>query len=209
MNPQDIALGLFAAIVLFTLVWGTSGPRHRGVHNLLIVIALMTPFISFDMARASELPTEVWIFCGAYVVGHSASSATHYIWPESVHGRGSEAIMQSTFAVWAAVIRTGLDPSLWYRGTLGTVLFCTATIWVTLSVLTTLYQAELTGHARDEFDIMAKPLNTKSNAAILTCTPPTLLLALYVALQNPLFIAAAFASWGILRAVLRPDPTTR
>ena len=93
MNPQDLAIGLFALVVAITLVWGTTGPRHRGVHNVLIVVALMTPIVSFDLSRASEIPMEVWAFCGAYVVGHSLGSAYHYVYPEGIHANGTEAIM--------------------------------------------------------------------------------------------------------------------
>ena len=110
--------------------------------------------------------------------------------------------------MWATVIRLNLDPTLWYRGTLGTVLFCVATIWVTLVVLCTIYQSELTSHPGDEFDVLQYALNSKSNAAILTCTPPTFLLALYVALQNTWLIVAVFGSWAVLRSILKPDPST-
>ena len=208
MGPQDIAIGLFIVIVLFTLAWGTSGPRHRGVHNILIVIALLTPIISFDLARTAELPTEVWLFSAGYVGIHSTSSAYHYLWPDAVHARSTEAIAQITFPLWAMGIRNHLDPSLWYRGDVGTILFCIATIWVTLVVLLTIYQSELTSHARDEFDFFRYPLNSKSNAAILTATPSTFLLALYVALGNPWLIAGALGCWIAIRLVLQPDPNT-
>ena len=206
MNPQDVVIAFFALLVLGTLGWGTAGPRHRGVHNVLVVVALLTPLVSFDLARLGDLPVEVWVFCGAYLLGHGANAAFHYIWPEATHARSSEAIMQSSFAVWAVVIRMNLDPSIWYRGSLGTALFSVATIWVTLVVLCTVYQSELTSHARDEFDFLKYPLKTKSNAAILTCAPATLLLALYVAFQSPWLLAGAAGSWIVLRAVLRPDP---
>lgn len=208
MNPQDVAVGLFALIVVGTLGWGTSGPRHRGVHNVLVVVASMIPFVAFDLSRAAELPTEVWAFCAAYVVGHSANAAYHYLRPEGIHANSGEAIMQVTFAVWAAVVRMSVAPELWYRGSLGTALFCLATIWVTLVVLVSLYQSELTSHARDAFDFLQEPLNSKSNAAILTATPATMMLALYVAFLNPWFIVAAFGSWVVLRVALTPDPTT-
>jgi len=204
MNPQDIAIAVLTVLVVGTLVWGTSGPRHRGVHNLLLAVAVLCPLVSFDLTQSSAIPPEVWVFSGAYFLGQASNAAFHYIWPKAVHARSGEAIMQVTFAIWAMGIRVGLEPSLWYRGTVGTVLFCVSTIWVTLVVLCSIYQGELTSHARDDFDFFKLPLRSRGNAAILTCSPPTLLLALYVALQNPWLIAGALGSWVTLRAVLRP-----
>jgi hypothetical protein len=208
VNPQDIAIGAFIVVVLFTLAWGTSGPRHRGVHNILVLVAVMTPLVSFDLSRAAEIPAEVWVFCAGYFCIHAVSSAYHYIWPDAIHARSTEAIAQVTFPLWATGIRMNLDPSLWYRGDVGTVLFCVATIWVTLVVLVTVYQSELTSHARDEFDFFKYPLKSKSNAGILTATPSTFFLALYVALGSPWLIAGALASWTTMRLMLPPDPAT-
>ncbi len=206
--PQDIFIGIFLLLVLATLIWGTIGPHHRHVHNSLIVVAMLTPVISFDLTKRADFPLELWLFCGAYLLGHTANSAYHYLWPEALHANSSEAMVQSVAAVWATSLRFSLDPELWYRGELGTVLFCIATIWSVLVVLMTIYQSELTSHARDDFDFLRNPFHNKSNAAILTCFPPALFLALFVALQQLWMVGAAIGSWILLRAVLRPTPGT-
>ena len=202
---QEIIVGFFVVMVLATLVWGTIGDHHRHVHHSIVILALLTPAVSFDFAKWDAITSEVWIFSVAYVLGHTLNLAFHYVWPTSNHAQSAEALVQCTFAVWATSLRYTIDPSLWYRGDLGTALFCFATIWVTLVVLMTIYQSELTSYHSDHFDFLRNPVRGRSNAAILTCAPPALGIALFVALSNLWFLLAGTLGWLVLRLGLAPD----
>ena len=63
------------------------------------------------------------------------------------------------------MLRGSLDPSLWYRGSVGIFFFCFETIFLSLAVLMTIYMSELTSAPDDEIDFARGSVHSKSNSA--------------------------------------------
>jgi hypothetical protein len=203
---QDVALVVNVVLVLVAFVGAVTGGRHIFAHVLFAVAALLVPLGCFDLSRIEVVPLSAWLYCGFYCAGHVANTVFHVARPKDNHSLGPELLVQTVGIVWCPMVRAEVDPSLWHRGTVGVVVFCTTTMFVYAVVLMVFYQSELAAHPRDDVDVLRAPLRSKSNSALLCCTPTALLVSLYVATQNLAFIGAAVGSYISIRLILPPLP---
>jgi hypothetical protein len=189
---------------------GVTRPVHNETHVLIIVTALFLPFVSFDLARLGDVPFSAWLFCGAFLLMQVVHTAFHYARPQAVHAVGPEILFQPIICVWVVLLRDSLDPTLWYRGLVGTFFFCLETLFLSLTVLMLIYMAELTSSPGDDIDLARQPWRTADNAAFLTATPTALMVTLAVVFRDPVWLVAAIAVFAGVRALLPPArPTPR
>jgi len=203
---------MFVLIIHFLLVnatvyRGITRPLHNQTHVMIIISTFFLPFISWDFSQLGNVPDEAWVLCGFYTSMQIIHTLFHIFRPNEVHANGPEILFQPIICIWATSLRVSIDSNLWYRGWVGPLFFCAETIFVSLSVLMTIYMGELTSATDDEIDFFKYPIYSKSNAAFLTAAPSSLLVTLFVAFReplSPLFLLASALVFAFLRKFVPP-----
>jgi hypothetical protein len=205
---QDLAIAANAALILTAFGLALTGPNHLKAHIIFVVAALLVPASSFDLTRAAELPAQAWIFCAFYALGHLANTLFHVRRPDANHSLGPEVFVQTVGIALGVAARSAVPADLWYRGTVGAVVFCLTSLFVMMIVLMVYYQSELVAHATDDVDVLKDSLRSKSNAALLCCGPTALLACLYIALGHPALLVASAVAFFAIKALVPPLPRT-
>lgn len=204
MQLQDLILVAYFLLFNATVIGGITGPRHTLTHLLIVVTALFTPFISFDLSRLGDVPLDAWIFCAAFLVMQAIHTAFHVLRPHAIHAHGPEILFQPMIVIWVVALRYTIDPALWYRGNLGLFFFCLETLFLSLGVLMLNFIAELTSLPGDDVDVLKQPLSSKANAGFLTGVATTLMLTLFVVFGSPLWLLGATIAFTAVRMFLGP-----
>lgn len=202
MRAQDLLLIAYTVIFLTVVYRGITGPRHTQTHMAIVLTALLTPFVAFDLDRLGEVPWEAWAFCAAFFGAQVIHTAFHVLRPQAVHARGPEILFQPIICLWATSLRIQLEPTLWYRGSVGVFFFLVETLFLSLGVLMLIYMAESTSIPDDEIDFLRDPPISRSNAAFLTAIGTTTMVTLYVTTLQAAWLLAAVGVFAALRALL-------
>src|SRR5689334_2343904 len=140
MALQDLAIALDVGLVLAAFTLAVTGPHHLLAHVLFIVAGVVLPFACFDLARAGDVPLQAWLYCAFYAGGHAANTLFHVLRPQANHSLGPEVFVQTVGIAFGATVRATLDPTLWYRGTVGVLVFCLTSLYVLMIVVMVYYQ---------------------------------------------------------------------
>lgn len=202
MSAQDMVVVLFYGLMNAVVYRGITGPRHVQTHVSLVVMALFTPVVAFRWSALGDVPAEAWALMGSFVAAQLANTAFHFAQPKGVHGRSPEVFVQTALALWCVSLRPRIDPSLWHRGSLGAFGFCFQFVFVTLSVMMTIYLAELTSHTGDEIDFVAYVPFSRSNAAFLAGAVGALAMTLFATFGDARYLAAGAIGFGVMRFAL-------
>jgi hypothetical protein len=206
---QDLVLLVYFLLFSGTIYRGVTRPAHVPTHVLIVVTAMLTPLVSFEWARLSDVPAQAWAFCLAFVGMQIVHTTFHVSRPNEIHARGPEILFQPIVCIWVAVLRYELDPTLWYRGHLGVFFFCLGTLYLSLAVLMLIYIGEMTSSPSDDIDLLRQPWRSRDNAAFLIAAVTALMVTLFVTFQEPLWLLAAVAGFFAVRAALPPLETAR
>lgn len=202
MHAQDALLAIFFLLQGTTVLVGVLGPNHKPAHLLLIIAALLLPFASFDAARLGEVPAEAWLFCAFYVAVQVIHTGYHYLWKSANHASGPEILFQPVVCMWVVSLRGSLDPSLWYRGTLGVFTFVLGTVFLMLGVLMLTYISEGTSIPGDDIDLRRDPWHSRGNTGFLVAVASASMVTLWVVDRSPLWLAGAAAAFTAVKLLL-------